>query len=71
MKVAGVVILDAVRELVLGMRDVVEHVAVILVEVIVLLVLVVGVVVRLDVRHFHFELRPLHRPVEVHVRAGY
>lgn len=72
-KVAGVMVLDAVRELILGIPHVVDRVTVVMAMLVILAVQVVVLaeVVHHDVRHFHLVLRALHRPVEVHVGAGH
>jgi len=74
-EIASMMILDTVGELILGMRHVVDGVAV-LVAVLVLVapvqeVVLSEMVVQHDVRHLHLVLWSLHRPVEMHVRAGH
>lgn len=69
MKIARPMILHAVRELVLGMRHVVERIAVLLplLFVAVQIVRVVPVIHR--VRHFHLVHGPLDRAVKLEVRG--
>lgn len=65
-------VLDAVREFVLRLRHVVDRVAVVVVmRLVVQIVMLAEVIVHRYVRYFHLVFRSLHRPFEMHVRAGH
>lgn len=65
-------VLDAVREFILGLRHVVDRVAIVMAMLVVAVqIVMLAEMVHRYVRHFHFVFRSLHRPLEMHVRAGH
>lgn len=72
-KVPGVMVLNAVRELILRISHVVDRITVVMTMLVILTVQVVVLaeMVHHDVRYFHLVLRALYGSVEVHVGTGH